>query len=213
MILKYLYNPPAILKKTFGSFKWNTSNGKILLTFDDGPTPEATESILKVLNKSKIKAVFFCVGNNIKNYPELTNNILSEGHLIGNHTFNHKKLTEISYTESMNEINSVTLLLKEKFNYETKYFRPPHGKFKLGTASLLKKCVLTNVMWSLLTYDFKDDFSKVKFATEKYLQRDSIVVLHDSLKSSKIIHDSIKIVLEVANKKGFEIGEPAECLK
>ena len=211
--MKYLYNPPAILKKTFGSFKWNTSNGKILLTFDDGPTTEATEGILKLLNENKIKAVFFCVGNNIKNYPELTNNILNEGHLIGNHTFNHKKLTEISYTESVNEINTVTLLLKEKFDYETRFFRTPYGKFKLGTASLLKKCGLTNVMWSLLTYDFEGDFSKVKFATEKYLGRDSIVVLHDNLKSSKIICDSIKTVLEVANKKGFEIGEPEECLK
>ena len=211
--MKYLYNPPALLKKTFGSFKWNTSNGKILLTFDDGPTTEVTEGILKLLNENKIKAVFFCVGNNIKNYPELTNNILNEGHLIGNHTFNHKKLTEISYTESVNEINTVTLLLKEKFDYETEFFRTPYGKFKLSTASLLKKCGLTNVMWSLLTYDFEGDFSKVRFATEKYLGRDSIVVLHDNLKSSKIICDSIKTVLEVANKKGFEIGEPEECLK
>ena len=211
--MKYLYNPPAILKKAFGSFKWDTSNGKILFTFDDGPTPEATESILKLLNENKIKAVFFCVGNNIKNYSELAGNILSEGHVIGNHTFNHKKLTEISYTESVNEINSVTLLLKEKFDYETKFFRAPYGKFKLGSASLLKKCGLANVMWSLLTYDFRGDIKVVKLATEKYLQKDSIVVLHDNLKSLGIISDSIKIVLEIANKKGFEIGEPEECLK
>lgn len=211
--MKYLYNPPSILKKTFGSFKWNTSNGKILLTFDDGPTQEATESILKLLNESKTKAAFFCVGNNIKNYPELAQNILNEGHLIGNHTFSHKKLTKISYTESVNEINSVTLLLKENFNYDTKYFRPPYGKYKLGTPSLLKKCGLTNVMWSLLIYDFEGDFNKVKIATEGYLRRDSIVVLHDNLKSSEIICDSIKIVLEEANKKGFEIGTPEECLK
>ena len=211
--MKYLYNPPAILKKTFGSFKWVTSNGKILFTFDDGPTAKGKETMLKLLNENKIKATFFCVGNNIKNYPALAGNILNEGHLIGNHTFNHKKLTESSYTESINEINSVTLLLKDKFDYDTKYFRPPYGKYKLGMASLLKKCGLTNVMWSLLTYDFEGDFNKVKFATEKYLRRDSIVVLHDNLKSSEIICESIKFVLDEANKKGFEIGEPEECLK
>jgi len=211
--LKYLYNPPSILKKAFGSFKWATSNGKILLTFDDGPVPETTESILKLLNENKIKAAFFCVGNNIKNYPELTQNIINEGHLIGNHTFNHKKLSEISYTETVNEINSFTIFLKDKFGCKVKYFRPPHGKFKFNTSSLLKKCGLTNVMWSLLTYDFRGDIKEVKSTIEKYLRRDSIVVLHDSIKSMNIIQDSINIILETANKNGYEIGEPEECLR
>ena len=211
--MKYLYNPPLILKKAFGGFKWNTSNGKILLTFDDGPVPETTEIILKLLNENKIKAAFFCVGNNIKNYPELTQNIINKGHLIGNHTFNHKKLSEISYSETVNEINSFTLLLKDKFNYDVKYFRPPHGKFKFNTTSLVKKCGLINIMWSLLTYDFRGDIKKVKTSVEKYLRKDSIVVLHDSIKSMSIIQDSINIILETANKNGYEIGEPEECLR
>jgi peptidoglycan/xylan/chitin deacetylase (PgdA/CDA1 family) len=211
--LKYLYNPPLILKKTFGSFRWNTSNGKILLTFDDGPTPDATEIILDMLDKNKIKAAFFCVGNNVNNYPELARNILNEGHLICNHTFNHNQLTKISYSESLNEINSFTILLKDKFNYNAKYFRPPHGKFKFNTSSLVKKCGLTTIMWSLLTYDFMGDIKAVKLATEKYLRRDSIIVLHDSLKSMNVIRDSINIILETAHKKGFRIGVPEECLK
>jgi len=211
--LKYLYNPPLILKKTFGSFRWDTFNRKILLTFDDGPNTGTTESILKILDENKIKALFFCVGNNVKNYPELSKLILNEGHIIGNHTFNHKQLTKISYSESVNEINSFTILLKEKFGYKVKYFRPPHGKFKFNTSSLLKKCGLTNVMWSLLTYDFRGDIKKVKASVEKYLRRDSIVVLHDSIKSMNIIQDSINIILETANKNGYEIGEPEECLR
>ena len=68
-------------------------------------------------------------------------------------------------------------------------------------------------MWSLLTYDFKGDLRRVKFVVEKYLRKDSIVVLHDSIKSVKIIQDSIKIILDTANRKGYEIGEPEECLK
>ena len=211
--MKYLYNPPAILKKTFGSFKWNSSNETILLTFDDGPTPESTEIILRVLKEYKTKALFFCVGNNVRKYPDLVEEIINQGHLIGNHTLNHKQLTQLTYTESINEINSYTLLLKEQHKYDVKYFRPPHGKFKLNTPSLVKKCGLTNVMWSLLTYDFKGDIKEVKLAVDKYLQMDSIVVLHDSVKSAKIIEDSMKIILESANKKGYEIGEPEECLR
>jgi peptidoglycan/xylan/chitin deacetylase (PgdA/CDA1 family) len=211
--LKYLYNPPVIIKKAFSSFKWTSSTEKILLTFDDGPCTETTETILKVLNENKIKAVFFCVGNNINLFPELTNLILNEGHVIGNHTFNHKKLTQLSFTESLQEINSFTVLLKDNFNYEVKYFRPPHGKFKISTPSLIRKCGLENVMWSLLSYDYKNDIKVVKLAIDKYLRNDSIVVMHDSKKSMNVVRDSINMVLETASKKGFEIGEPHECLK
>jgi peptidoglycan/xylan/chitin deacetylase (PgdA/CDA1 family) len=211
--LKYLYNPPGIFKKAFGSFIWNSLNGKILLTFDDGPTAEGTETILRALKGNNIKAAFFCVGNNVRKYPELADRIINEGHLIGNHTLNHRRLTQLSYTESINEINSFTLLLEQQHKYDVKYFRPPHGRFRINTPSLVKKCGLTNVMWSLLTYDFKGDTKKVKLAVDKYIQKDSIIVLHDSVKSAKIIEDSINIVLETSNKKGYEIGEPEECLR
>ena len=68
-------------------------------------------------------------------------------------------------------------------------------------------------MWSLLTYDFQGDLGRVKLAVKKYLRKDSIIVLHDSIKSVNIIQDSIKIILDTANQKGYEIGEPEECLK
>ncbi len=211
--LKYFYNPPFIIKKLFPDFLWNTSCGKILLTFDDGPAKGSAEIILDELNKNKVQAVFFCVGRNVINDPELTRLILNEGHTVANHTFNHKRLTKISYDESVNEIISFNKLMEEKFNYAVKFFRPPHGRFKLNTAKLIADCGLKNVMWSLLTHDYKNDLNLVKFAVEKYLVRNSIVVLHDSVKSKSIIRDSIQIVLESANKKGYGIGEPEECLK
>ncbi len=211
--LKYLYNPPAIIKKLFLDFIWNTSCGKVLLTFDDGPVKGSSEIILNELNSNKVKAVFFCVGGNVNNNPELTQLILNEGHTIANHTFNHKRLTKISYDESVSEIVLFNKLMAEKFNYKVKFFRPPYGSFKLRTGSLLTGSSLKNVMWSLLTYDYKNDLKLVKFAVEKYLERNSIVVLHDSVKSKNIIRDSIKIIIEAASKKGFKIGEPDECLK
>jgi hypothetical protein len=69
------------------------------------------------------------------------------------------------------------------------------------------------VMWSLLTYDYKNDFNLVKFITTKFLKNNSIIVLHDSMKSKGIILDSINTIVEQAAENGFEIGEPAECLK
>ncbi len=210
--MKYRHNPPFILKKLFSDFYWNTSNDKLLLTFDDGPNPETTEIILKKLADEKIKALFFCVGENIQKYPELVQSILSEGHSIGNHTFNHKILREISNQEKDSQIDSVNLMLKDKFAYNVKYFRPPHGMFQFSTSGLMKKHHLKNVMWSLLTYDYKNDLSFVKFATQKYLNKDSIIVLHDSNKSKNIILDSISLIADEVRKQNYQFGGADECL-
>ena len=210
--MKYLYNPPIILKKIFSDFFWNTTNGKVLITFDDGPNPGTTEIILKKLTDEKIKALFFCVGANVQKYSELTQQIKVEGHSLGNHTFNHKILKTISDTEKDHQISSVSKLCEENFNVKLKYFRPPHGKFQLSTQSLMKKHNLKNVMWSLLTYDYKNDISIVKFAIEKYLTHNSIIVLHDSNKSKNIISDSISFIADEVRKRNYQFGEAEECL-
>jgi len=185
---------------------------KVLLTFDDGPVSGNTETILKKLNDFKIKAVFFCVGNNILKNFSLTSEILKEGHIVGNHTFNHSKLTSSGFNINA-EIDRFNELAKDKLGFEIKYFRPPHGRFTLSTGKLLKRRNLTNVMWSLLTYDFKGNSSLVKYSVSKYLKNNSIIVLHDSLKSRDIILDSISFIADEVTGKGFRFGEPAECLK
>ncbi|GMU97133.1 hypothetical protein [Ignavibacterium album] len=103
--------------------------------------------------------------------------------------------------------------MQNDFGYQVKYFRPPHGRFQLVTNRLLKKNNLKNVMWSLLTYDYKNNFELVKFAVTNFLKKDSIVVLHDSNKSKQIIKDAISVIIEEADKKNFTFGEPSECLK
>jgi peptidoglycan/xylan/chitin deacetylase (PgdA/CDA1 family) len=211
--LSYTYSPPSIIKKLFIDFYWNTSNNKILLTFDDGPTAEATEIILKTLSGKKIKALFFCVGNNVKSNQSLVKDILDEGHLIGNHTYNHKRLTKIGNAQAIEEIVSFDDLMKEKFKYDVKYFRPPYGRFTISTGKILEDKSLKCVMWSLLTKDYKNDFEVVKFAVRNYLRKNSIIVLHDSLKSKDIIKDSINFIIDETKKNGFTFGEPEECLR
>jgi len=210
--MKYLYNPPLVVKKIFNDFSWNTNNGKVLLTFDDGPNPGTTEIILKKLSEEKIKALFFCVGENVQKYPELIKQIKDEGHSFGNHTFNHKILNKISDEEKNYQISTANKIFNDQFDINLKYFRPSHGRFQLSTSSLIKKHQLKNIMWSLLTYDYKNDLSIVKFAVEKYLKPNSIIVLHDSNKSKNIISDSIGFIADEVRKRNYQFGEAEECL-
>lgn len=208
----FYYSPPILVKKIFSDFYWETTNQKILLTFDDGPNPGTTEIILKKLSDEKVKALFFCVGDNVNKYPELVKEILNEGHSFGNHTLSHKTLNKISDNEKEYQISSVNRVFLDEFGIKVKYFRPPHGKFQLSTSKFMKKHQLTNVMWSLLTFDYKNDLSIVKFAVEKYLKQNSIIVLHDNNKSKNIILDSISLIIDEAQKRNYQFGESNECL-
>lgn len=211
--MKYKYNPPLLIKKVFGDFIWETSNNKILLTFDDGPNPGTTELILDELNNQKIKAAFFCVGNNINKYPQLAKDILANGHLIANHTFNHKIITKLPSTFAEVEIKKFNEIAGEILGITPEFFRPPHGRFNFQTQKLMNKLYLKNVMWSLMTYDFKNDFKTVKYSVRNCLRKNSVIVLHDSNKSKDIICDSIKFIIEQAAADSFEFGDPEECLK
>ena len=211
--MKYQYTPPKILQKIFPEFIWNSSVEKILLTFDDGPTPETTDLILEELEKYNINALFFCVGENIAKYPQLVKNMISKGHTIGNHTYSHQDI----FLNFNSIIDAQINLCNDAFSNITqqnlKYFRPPHGKFDFRTNRILKEHKLKNVMWSLLTYDYKNDLNIVKFSIKNYLTKNSIIVLHDNLKSKNIIQSSIKFIAETAFSKSYEFGAPTECLK
>ncbi len=88
-----LVKTPLVAKKMFPNYVWDiaTNNKVIYLTFDDGPTAEITPWVLDTLKKFNAKATFFCIGKNIETHPDIFQNILNDGHVIGNHTFNHVK--------------------------------------------------------------------------------------------------------------------------
>lgn len=210
--MKLSYNPPKILKRSFDDFIWQSKTDKVLLTFDDGPNSETTDIILNKLKVYNVKALFFCVGENIIKYPESLKRIVNEGHLVGNHTFSHKDVIGLNTDHTNYQIGECSKIILEATGNSPKYFRPPHGRFDLKTNRILKNHDLTNVMWSLLTYDYKNDLNIVKFAVQKYLTNNSIILLHDSNKSKKIIESSIDFIIGEAKRNGFKFGTPSECL-
>jgi len=209
---KIKHVPPKITHKLFPKTIWESQVDKVLFTFDDGPNPETTPMILQKLKEHSIKGLFFCVGENIDKYPELAKQIISEGHEIGNHTQSHKNINLFN-KEANSSINKCSEVIEKCVGIKPNYFRPPHGRIGLRTEKLMNQNGLKNVMWSLLTYDYKNEINIVKFAVEKYLASNSIVVLHDSIKSKQIVTEAIDFIVEKTESNGYEIGEPTECLK
>ena len=103
----YFFSTPALLKwVTPGYVHWNVQDGarKIYLTFDDGPHPGVTPEVLSILKKYGAKATFFCLGKNAEQHPGLIENILHQGHAIGNHTYGHSNGWRMSGTRYLQDV-------------------------------------------------------------------------------------------------------------
>lgn len=170
----------------------------VYLTFDDGPIPEATPFILKTLDAFDAKATFFVVGDNVKKYPELFQQIIDGGHQVGNHTMNHISsfkhwtTTYIINTFQANELVHAHL------------FRPPHGWMRHSVYYWLKKYFRV-VMWDVLTRDYskwltaEDVVENVKSLT----RNGSIITFHDSLKSIDKLQTALPEALKWLQEQGY----------
>jgi peptidoglycan/xylan/chitin deacetylase (PgdA/CDA1 family) len=198
---------PTLIKKIFYNQIWDIPNNenKIYLTFDDGPTPNVTEWVLELLEKEKIKATFFCIGNNIEKHPEIFNLIIEKGHSIGNHTFNHLqgwKTTTKQYIENV-ELNATEIF---KLNAEyCKLFRPPYGKIKPSQSKLLRKKGFKIIMWDVLSKDYDANCSPEKCLENvvKNTKKGSIIVFHDSIKAQNNLKYVLPKAIKVLKNKGF----------
>ncbi len=124
----------------------------IALTFDDGPWPSVTESILATLKKENIKATFFFVGQPLKSFPEIGKKVLADGHVIANHTMHHW-YHRMSPLVAQREIEDTEKIIKEVLNVETDYFRPPGGVMTNGLVSYAQSMKQSVVMWSIDSND------------------------------------------------------------
>jgi len=126
---------------------------RIALTFDDGPTPGVTDRILDELQKRKLHATFFMIGQRIAAAPDLARCVLAEGHEVGNHTFTHPKLTTLSDQQADAEIQKTQDIMAEVLNHRPAWFRPPYGALRQDQAAMLASRGLGIVLWSV---DSKD---------------------------------------------------------
>ena len=151
---------PKIAQSFAPGLTWHIPSTEkvIYLTFDDGPTPEITPWVLDLLKDYDAKATFFCIGRNVSEYPEIYNKILSEGHSVGNHTYDHVKGWKVSskiYLENT---------LKASHIISSKLFRPPYGKISPIQIQSLKKEGFSIIMWTILSMDWSAEVSQIQCA-------------------------------------------------
>ena len=208
-MIPYFIKTPRILEKYFSKYTWrfNSNKKELFLTFDDGPTPKITTFVLDQLKRNNAKATFFCIGKNIQQNPILFQRIIEEKHAIGNHTQQHlngwKNNTEAYINDFLRCEHTISTLVEKQ--QKSKLFRPPYGKIKKSQAREILKKKYTIVMWNVLSADFDTSVSKEKCLENvlKNTKKGSIIVFHDSEKSSEKVQYALPKVLEYFSKKGY----------
>jgi peptidoglycan/xylan/chitin deacetylase (PgdA/CDA1 family) len=199
----YLVKTPWLLKKLYYKLIWNVDHNtrRLYLTFDDGPIPIVTPFVLNILKQYNAKATFFCIGDNVRKYPDIFEQVKNAGHAIGNHTYNHLngwKTDDKTYVDNFLQADKLL---------DTNLFRPPYGRIKRSQIKLLKetKPDLKIIMWRVLSGDFD-----IKLKPEKCLDNvlrhtdnGDIVLFHDSLKAFPRLEYALPKALEQWSREGY----------
>ncbi len=192
--------PPKLLQYVFPDIIWNIRepDRTLYVTFDDGPNPETTLEILRVLEKYDAKATFFCLGKKALQFPELIETVIKNGHTPGNHGFDHldgwrtKTGTYVQNMEKACEFISSNL------------FRPPHGHLSPAQLRAIRKKYQL-VMWDVMSYDFKVPNAGICYnIIERHAKKGSVIVFHEINKTLNITLQALESTLHFYKKQGFE---------
>ena len=173
----YFFPTADVFGKTYAGVA--SSQKVIALTFDDGPNEPYTSQILDILDSYGVRATFFVVGENVEYYPEVAMRIVAEGHVLGNHSYTHKALSEFDIPD-YSEVDLAQAAIYKVTGVKPHLFRPPYGRKTPWELEYVKKKGLVTVTWSDSANDPHKPPSDV--IAERVLQHTrpgAIILLHD----------------------------------
>jgi peptidoglycan/xylan/chitin deacetylase (PgdA/CDA1 family) len=178
----------------------------VALTFDDGPHPEFTPRILDILKQYGVRATFFELGMNAERYPDVTRRIVAEGHVIGNHTWDHKHLPKLDDEQFAYEIDHTTQVLEQVSGQEIVCTRPPYGDADARIVQKLADRGQASVVWSQDSRDFeKPGADAIVRNALSGLRPGAIILMHDAGGNRDETIAALPRIIEGIRQRGFRI--------
>lgn len=199
---------PVNLQQSYGALgaQFIMSDDKfICLTFDEGYENGYTPRILDTLKEKGVKAIFFVTYDFVKDNPELIERMIDEGHIIGNHTYRHYTMDEVSQEEAQEEIVFLDKYMKENFKYRMTLFRFPKGEFSENTLALANSLGYKSVFWSFAYADWDvnnpADQQEAFDTITTYTHNGEIMLLHAVSETNAAI---LGKVIDEVRSQGYE---------
>ncbi len=183
----------------------NLEEPKVSLSFDAAWTNEDTKEILEVLDRYKVKATFFMTGEWVEKYPKDVKAIAGAGHDLGNHSENHKQMTELPKADCEEEIMLTHKRVKELTGIDMTLFRAPYGDYNNTVVGTARDCGYYTIQWNVDSYDWKDygvDSILDKTVDNRKLGNGSILLMHVG---TKYTAEALEKIIVGLQEKGYEI--------
>ncbi len=180
---------------------------KVALTFDDGPNQNYTEMLLEGLKERGVHATFFLLGKQVEQSPQIVKKMHRDGHLIGNHSYEHVNLSSLSDEAAMKQVDMTNEAIYKVTGEYPEYIRPPFGCWK---SNLDYETTMIEVLWNIDPLDWKtNSTAAVVERVLKKVEEDDIILLHDASESS--VNAAFEII-DKLKKEGYEFVTVDEIL-
>jgi peptidoglycan/xylan/chitin deacetylase (PgdA/CDA1 family)/GT2 family glycosyltransferase len=199
----------------------NRNYSQIALTFDDGPNEPYTSQVLSILEQYKIKATFFVIGQNVRRYPDICRRIVTAGHVIGNHSYYHRRLLCLGWGKAVaSDIKLAHQAIYECARFEPKLFRPPYGYRTPWLMRTVRRLGYTVVTWDNMTSDWRTGKpgDEIIRTIVKRAKPGSVIVLHDgrntrpSYERSQMLQ-ALPQIVDTLKQRGFDFVTIPELLE
>lgn len=187
-----------------------TTEKKVALSFDAAWGNEDTKEIMKILKKHKVHVTFFMTGGWVNSYPDDVKMIYKEGHELGNHSENHKNMSQISKEEQRTELSKVHEKVKKLTGYDMTVFRPPYGDYSNEVITTALEEKYFPIQWSVDSLDWKDYGREAIIETvtkHKNLKNGAIILCHNGAKYTAKALDEMLTILQEEGYTIVPVGE------
>ena len=172
---------------------------KIALTFDDGPDDECTPMLLDGLAKRGVKATFFVIAKEASEKPEIMKRMVKDGHLIGNHTYSHVDLRNMTDSAARKEIQKANEVIEKYTGEKPCFLRPPFGN---GRSKIEQELEMIQVLWTIDTMDWScKDEGQICSTVLRKVEENSVILMHDEYPTS--VRAALSIV-DCLQEQGYE---------
>ncbi|MFI3207840.1 MAG: polysaccharide deacetylase family protein [Eubacteriales bacterium] len=182
---------------------------KIALTFDDGPSDieGGTDYLLDGLASRGVQATFFVLGSRAEDNPLIMTRLYEEGHLIGNHTYSHVDLADVSLEQMLEELEKTNQIIESYTGEEVVYMRPPYGDWNSNYNDEIN---MVPVFWTIDSLDWTtDNVEEIVNRVVTQAQENDIILMHDCYPSSS---EAAFQIIDILQERGFEFVTVDEIL-